>query len=103
MPVPPRPAPPLRADVSDESALATLRRLAPKLEAQLLLASKVALIEPLKELQALEGTDAALSAEYRAILGAAGGPWATGGHVGAGRLTASRAGRRGPSQTPRRR
>ena len=57
-------------DISDDSVVATLRRIAPKLEEQLSLTCKMMLVEPLKELQAHEGSDATLSAEFRAILGA---------------------------------
>ena len=44
----------VESDVNDESVLHTLRLLHPKLEAQILLAKQVALIEPLKDLAAHE-------------------------------------------------
>jgi Bardet-Biedl syndrome 7 protein len=58
--------------VNDDSVLHTLELLHPKLEAQLLLAKQVALIEPLKDLAAheTEGTDF-LSPEYQFILDSA--------------------------------
>lgn len=59
----------LYADVNDESVIHTLELLHPKLEAQLLLAKQVALIEPLKDLAAHEDdTGNFLSPEYQYIL-----------------------------------
>ncbi len=43
--------------------------MAPKLEAQHTLAADVALLEPLKELAAVEGGDMTLAPEFRAIVG----------------------------------
>ena len=55
-------------DVNDESVIHTLELLHPKLEAQLMLAKQVALIEPLKDLSAHEDDTAFLSPEYQYIL-----------------------------------
>lgn len=55
-------------DINDESVSHTLRMIHPKLEYQLLLARKVQLIEPLKELQVHEGNADFLIPEYRNIL-----------------------------------
>ena len=55
--------------MNDESVIHTLELLHPKLEAQLLLAKQVALIEPLKDLAAHEDDTAGfLSPEYQYIL-----------------------------------
>jgi len=59
----------LFSDVNDESVEHTLKLLHPKLEAQLLLAKQVALIEPLRDLQAHEAdVSSFLSPEYLHIL-----------------------------------
>ena len=54
--------------MNDESVIHTLELLHPKLEAQLLLAKQVALIEPLKDLAAHEEDTTFLSPEYQYIL-----------------------------------
>ncbi|KAM5194420.1 BBSome complex member BBS7 [Mantella aurantiaca] len=55
-------------DISEDSVGHTLRMIHPKLEYQLLLAKKVHLIDPLKELQVHEGNTDFLIPEYRSIL-----------------------------------
>ena len=64
------PPPLLPADVNEGSVVHTLQLLHPKLDAQLQLAKKVALIGPLTELVAHEHDSGAsfLTPEYRAIL-----------------------------------
>jgi hypothetical protein len=59
----------MHTEISDESVIETLRLLAPKLTEQIELASKMQLLEPLQQLQAVEGTDAPLTSEFRDILG----------------------------------
>lgn len=54
--------------MNDESVIHTLELLHPRLEAQLLLAKQVALIEPLKDLAASEDSTEFLSPEYQYIL-----------------------------------
>ena len=54
--------------MNDESVTHTLELLHPKLEAQLLLAKQVAMIEALRDLEAHEEDMSFLSPEYRYIL-----------------------------------
>ncbi|XP_040570762.1 BBSome complex member BBS7 [Lepeophtheirus salmonis] len=58
----------IECDVNEESVYHTLNLIHPKLEAQLLLAKQVALIEPLRDLAANEPDTNFLSPEYKFIL-----------------------------------
>ena len=58
----------ISCEVNDQSVLDTLNLIHPKLEAQLLLAKQVALIEPLRDVAAHEPDTSFLSPEYQFIL-----------------------------------